>query len=103
MSKKIGQFSIELKKQVTLAMLKGEQTIAEIAKQYKVHPNQLYKWKKQALANFAKLFETTDTDREKQVEQEISELERKIGQLTLECDFLKKNCQLLEPRRGKKC
>ena len=52
------RFSAKQKAQIVLEILKEEKTIAQIASEYSVHPNLLHRWKRQALENFAGLFET---------------------------------------------
>jgi transposase-like protein len=84
--------SATLKAQVALEAIRGEVTVAEIAKKYQVHPRQVQAWKAEVLGNLALLFGKVDGDRE-DAEPKIAALERKVGQLTLENDFLKKRYQ----------
>jgi transposase len=71
---------------VALAALKEEESIAEIARRHKVHPNVVYKWKRQLTENVAKVFESDGGDSDGA--QRETELLRKIGELTVERDFL---------------
>ena len=50
-------FTASQKAAIVLEALKEEKTIAQIASENSVHPNQIHKWKKQALENFQQLFE----------------------------------------------
>jgi len=88
MSKKRRKFTAEFKARVALDALSGEHTLSELASKYGVHPNQVSQWKKQAkeqvVAGFAgKAQKTRQND-----EARIKELHAKIGQLTVEKDFL---------------
>ena len=74
------------KAKVALAALQGDRTLAELAQQFDVHPNQITQWKSQLLERARELFETA-TDRDAVV-PDLKTLHAKIGQLALENDFL---------------
>ena len=73
------------KAKVALEAIKGEQTIVEIAQRYQVHPNQITEWKRQLLEHAADVF---NKDRKPDQGPSIKELHAKIGQLSMENDFL---------------
>jgi transposase-like protein len=90
MKKSRTKHSPEFKAKVALAAVQEQETVAAISRRYKVHANQIYKWKQELLQNMARVFEpkagaagagSESEDREK-------ELLCKIGELTVERDFL---------------
>lgn len=89
-------YSSAFKFRVALAAAKGEETISAICQQFEVAPSLAHKWKKELLENGADLFEggkksskAKKTDQEK--DKKIRKLYEKVGQLTIDRDFLKKN------------
>lgn len=83
------------KAKVALEAVKGEKTIAQIASEYGVHPNQIGQWKKRLLKELPSLFSDRRKREEKEGAAEADELYRQIGQLKVELDWLKKKSQLL--------
>ena len=82
--------SAQFKAKVALAAAKGDKTIAELASQYEVHPNQITKWKKQLLESLPDIF-SYSRQRDRQKQGELTEhLYQQIGQLKVELDWLKK-------------
>ena len=75
------------KAKVALAAVKGDKTLAELAQLFDVHPNQITQWKGQLLDRGANVF-GQDRDEAKESGVDLKALHAKIGELTLENDFL---------------
>jgi transposase len=88
MSKNRRNHKPSFKAKVALAAIRGDKTIGEIASQYQVHVNQVSSWKKIALDNLESLFAGNHGAFSDKHDEEIKELHAKIGQLTVERDFL---------------
>jgi transposase len=80
----------EFKAKVALEALSGELTLAEFATKYDVHPNLVQQWKRHAKESMADLFSGKATAHQQKRDADIKELHAKIGELTVERDFLSK-------------
>ena len=73
---------------MALAAVKGEKTLADLAQQYDVHPNQITAWKAQLLDGAAGVFGAGTATPDTPPPVDVKVLHAKIGELTLENDFL---------------
>jgi putative transposase len=89
------RYDSSIKARVALEAIRGERTMAEIAALYGVHPNQIGKWKKQALDELPKIFSGRYEKKEMQGKELIDRLYQQIGQLKVELDWLKKKAGLI--------
>jgi putative transposase len=89
------QHDAAFKSKVAFEAAKGEKTLAQIASEYKVHPNQIRKWRRQLLETLPDLFSDHRKHEEKNRDELEDELYRQIGQLKVELEWLKKKSQLL--------
>jgi len=82
------KFSASFKAKVAIEALKENDTLAELAKKYDVHPNMISKWKQEFVERSSEIFETKAP--EKESDEQLEKLYAKIGQLEMERDWLKK-------------
>ncbi len=82
------RFTAAFKAKVALETLRGDKTVQEIAAKHKVHPNQVSAWKRQAMDGLNELFSNGAERAGRDHESEVHDLHAKIGELTVERDFL---------------
>ena len=84
------QYDPAFKAKVAIEAIKGQRTLNEIASAYKVHPNQVTQWKKQALQQLSEVFSNSRARKELQDEELRDQLYQEIGRLKMELEWLKK-------------
>lgn len=98
------KWSSKAKLEIALLALKGDRTINDICQQYQVAPSQVHAWKKILLEEGSELFEKSGKRNKRNEalanERVQSQLYEKIGQLTVERDFLKKGLSKLPGSNG---
>ena len=83
--------SPSFKAKVALEALRGERTVSELAAKYEIHPTLVTKWKRQAAEGLVEVFNAGGRhDQDTLHAAEIKKLHAKIGELTVEKDFLHK-------------
>jgi putative transposase len=100
MKNKRRNHSAQFQEKVALAAAKGDKTIAELASEFDIHPNQIAQWKEQLLQSLPDIFPRS-RQRGQQRQDELTEhLYQQIGRLKVELDWLKKDLDLtLEQKR----
>ena len=81
-------FTGAFKAQVALEAYKERETLAELSKRFEVHPNMIKRWKQELDERSSEIFESKSPEENSEVEKE--KLYAKLGQLEMECDWLKK-------------
>jgi transposase len=85
------------KSRIAMEALKGTKSITEIAEENQLHPAQVTAWKSELVKNAESLFVRKNAVDEERVDMEraTERLERKVGQLVIEKEFLEKKCKQL--------
>ncbi len=84
-------YDAAFKAKVAFEAAKGDKTIAQLASEYSVHPNQIRLWRKHLIEQLPELFSSRRPLREKAQEEIETELYEHIGRLKMELEWLKKN------------
>ncbi len=88
------KFDPETKVVIVLEGLKGDITVAELCRKYKISETIYYRWRDKFLEGGRKAFLCSEKDREKELEKRIAELEKIIGRQTIQIEILKKTFQI---------
>jgi putative transposase len=99
---KRNQYTSEFKTKIVLEVLREEITVHEIAAKYDVNPVMVSRWKAEFLERVPDVFRRGVSSAEKELgaeKERVAQLERKIGQLTYEVDWLKKKSEEINKRK----
>ena len=96
------QHKPEFKARVALEAMKGEQRVGELASRFGVHPTMIHQWKKALVEGATEIFQRGRITGEPADAGRIKELHAKIGELTVERDFLEHGLRLLPGRSAKR-
>lgn len=88
MKRKRRKFTAAFKSKVALEALREDRPVSAIASRHGVHPNQVSTWKRKAIEGMQETFSAKAAGRRRDHEEEIRDLHAKIGELTIERDFL---------------
>ena len=98
MRRKRRNHSPAFKAKVALAAVQGDRTLAELAQQFDVHANQITQWKRQLVEGATETFDKGSSASDNQAQ--IDSLHAKIGELSMENDFLERGLARFDPKRG---
>jgi len=96
------RYSGEFKSRVALEVIRGEQTLAELASKHGVHQTMIAQWKRQAIEGMASIFSGKAGPKATASPADVEKLHAKIGQLLVERDFLRDASVRLGVIRGGK-
>ena len=92
------QYTAEFKAKLVLQILSGEKTTSDLCRAHKLNSNVLNRWRKEFLEQAPSIFERGEAGSEH--EQKIAELERLVGQLTVQLEIAKKASSYLNPDKN---
>ena len=95
MTQKRRRFTAEFKARVVRAALREDKTLAQLAKEYQVHPNQITEWKRQALEALPELFSKRPKQQQQDQQALVDRLYRQIGELQVDVNWMKKKSREL--------
>ena len=95
------QYTADFKARVALEAVKGEQTVAELASRFGVHPTMIHQWKKALLDGASDIFQRGRAEPAVDAAQ-VKDLHAKIGELTVERDFLEQGLRRLPGRSARR-
>ena len=101
MRRKRRNHSSAFKAKVALAAIKGDRTLSELSEQFDVHANQIQDWRRRRRQEAEAVFGRSERQRDDN-DEKVKELHAKIGQLTMERDFLEHGLERIHGPRGKK-
>jgi len=101
MKRKRRNHSASFKAKVALAAIRGDKTLAELSEQFDVHQNQIQDWRRKLLDKADQVFARGGSSAS-EPEHKVKELHAKIGQLTMERDFLEQGLERIHGPRGRK-
>ena len=88
--------SPEFKARVALEAVKGVKTVSQIAQEHEIHPVMVSNWKKELLGHLPDVFDKSKRSKtDKDIEKEKEQLQRQVGELTMDVEFLEKKCKQL--------
>ena len=101
MKRKRRNHSASFKAKVAIAAIRGDKTLVELSEQYDMHQNQIQGWRRKLLDQADQIF-GRGGDSPSESEHKVKELHAKIGQLTMERDFLEHGLERIHGPRGRR-